>query len=1110
MEVPPDRRDPLADVVAALRRAGLDPALGELADALWLARWARPAGGTEDGTGGPDGSTAVAVTPFQPPPETLPPNQGHSTGVGITDRDGPPATAPTADELIALYPDAQRQPSPRSGPGQEDAVTVGVPEAAALPGVLELQRALRPLQRYRSAARPIRDVLDEEATAERTARAGGILLPVMRAARRGDAAIQLLMDTSSSMCVWERMLSEFQQIFSRLGAFRDVQVHYVHRTPDGGPAIGRRFEPGAGLRSAEQLVDPTGRRVTLLVSDCAGPLWRSGEAHRLLYRLSRHAPVAVLQPLPQRLWARTRLPVTYGTLLRGETGAHSAPPRFVSDSAPYGGGELGERAGAVPIPVLPPVAAALGAWAGLLSGTGSGAVHAAVGWVRPDQPEAPAPRRQAPLSPAELVGRFRSTSSPGAGQLAVYLAAAPLFLPVMQLVQRTMLPESGPAELSEVLLSGLLARKDPEASGAAGRWYEFVDGVRDVLLGPLGRDEALLVLKHCSQYVEQRFGKGGPNFPALAIAQLADVQGSLPLPPARGDDGPAGVPQPFAEVAAKILERFRPHAEPYRSGVVLERPPAAVRRARALVARYESDGMVQYLMDAVQLLRRAAEQERALGHGADPQLAVELSQDLLKLWQLRGGRPLLTEAVDAASAAAVHPGAVRARAALARALHAAAGERRAAGDRSAALDLLRRADRELTTVVAVSGLDRQEALRAALDRVRVLEEQWQLSGDSVLLQESVGILEAYGDIWPADERQPSSLPLAHGRALLSLAAAERDVGRRRLLAAQAAESLEHGEAALRTEGASPEARGPAVLELVDALLLAGEDMEKADDLLEWIRRQVLDGRLRSAGLQRSARLRVQRYRAGGSATELEDAARLFAEAHNSVARERPDYSDLIAEWGEALLERAALPYGARFASQAVRVLRDCRMETPDPDPRLGGRLIMLGRALMLRYRLDDDLVDLREAEHVFGLAALGSADPTVRGTALLELGHAHRQAYAHTGSIEQLDKAASAYRRAAATAREAEEPVEAAAMADIWRQSGYGAPQVPYTDPEATIRVAATAEHWRGVVHEEADKPRAAREAYRTALKEWRRLPGGGGPDERATADRLAGLGSTR
>ena len=91
-------------------------------------------------------------------------------------------------------------------------------------------------------------------------------------------------------------------------------------------------------------------------------------------------------------------------------------------------------------------------------------------------------------------------------------------------------------------------------------------GVRDVLLGPLGRDEARLVLKHCSEYVEQRFGRSGPNFPALAISQLTDgpsdavadaAVASAARDTARAERAAVGADsqQPFAEVAARVLER---------------------------------------------------------------------------------------------------------------------------------------------------------------------------------------------------------------------------------------------------------------------------------------------------------------------------------------------------------------------------------------------------------------------------------------------------------------------------------------------------------------------------------------------------------------------------
>ncbi|RSS49925.1 hypothetical protein EF918_36020, partial [Streptomyces sp. WAC06614] len=303
-----------------------------------------------------------------------------------------------------------------------------------------------------AAAAPARMVLDEAATAEASARALGLAIPVFRPDRRREATMRLVMDGSPSMAVWLDMLDELRAVCERLGAFRDVQVHHLHRLPDGTPAVGNGPCPDTASRSGEQLRDPTGRALTMVVSDCAGPLWREGEAQRLLHRWAQCAPCVVVQPLPQRLWGRSWLPTERGTLARVDGAGGRL--RFRPDRPP----RAGRPTGGLVVPVLPPSAAALGAWARLVAGLGSGAVPAEVGRVLPGHPAAPAAAPRMARPPRELVRRFRSSASPRAVQLAVYLSATPLTLPVMRLVQRTMLPDSEPSDLAEVLLSGLLRR----------------------------------------------------------------------------------------------------------------------------------------------------------------------------------------------------------------------------------------------------------------------------------------------------------------------------------------------------------------------------------------------------------------------------------------------------------------------------------------------------------------------------------------------------------------------------------------------------------------------------------------------------------------------------
>ncbi|WP_345025831.1 SAV_2336 N-terminal domain-related protein, partial [Streptomyces sedi] len=336
------RPDRLASLVAALRGAGFDPTWKDLSDALWLAQYTR--GGAEEAPSGqgdgrsarqrsePAHERARTESPERASEDERPPE------AAAEERPAAPGRAPRADDdTVSLYADpggSARGDATRPG---AEALPVGVPEARALPGLLEMERALRPLRRYTPPTGPPRRphrglVLDEPETAQRTARAGGLLTPVFRAEPRGHTELQLLMDAAPAMRVWQRMLGELAEVFGRLGAFRDIQVHYLHRSPDGSPAVSRRFDPeGAALRPARQLGDPTGRRLTVVVSDCAGPLWREGAAHRLLHGLARHAPVAVVQPLPQRLWPRTRLPASSGALLREPGPAGSVRLRFLAE-----------------------------------------------------------------------------------------------------------------------------------------------------------------------------------------------------------------------------------------------------------------------------------------------------------------------------------------------------------------------------------------------------------------------------------------------------------------------------------------------------------------------------------------------------------------------------------------------------------------------------------------------------------------------------------------------------------------------------------------------------------------------------------------------------------
>ncbi|MFD0379815.1 SAV_2336 N-terminal domain-related protein [Streptomyces sp. NPDC127112] len=794
----------LRTLAGLLRAAGLDPSPEEIADALWLAARTREA--------------ARAASPGAGEgPEPEPARRRPARAQGSPGRAGgpsPPADAeepPTArareddpaEDPVRLYPAgalAAADPAPDTEVPVAGGVPVRVPGAAALPRILDIQRALRALQRHRPPGPPTRTVLDEPATAEASARALGLVLPVFRPECRREATVRLVMDASPSMAVWQDMFDELRAVCERLGAFRDVQVHYLHRLPDGTAAVGRGPAPAAGVRSGDQLRDPTGRALTMVVSDCAGPVWREGEAQRLLHRWAECAPCVVVQPLPQRLWNRSWLPTERGVLERGPAGGGATPGgtgggrglRFRPDRP----ARPGRPTGGLTVPVLPPSATALGAWARLVAGLGSGPVPAEVGRVLARHPAAPVPLPRTARPPRELVRRFRSSAAPGAVQLAVYLSAAPLTLPVMRLVQRTMLPDSEPSDLAEVLLSGLLRR-----SGASpGPWYEFVPGVQDVLLGPLGRDEAALVLKHCSEYVLAHFGRGVRNFPALAVSQLTGVPEGVPDVP-DAEQAPAGpLPQAFAQVSAKVVRRYLPgppEEDPAPAPAPV--PPgraASVRAARGRLLLAEADGDARHLHDAAALLRRAA----ALPPGPeDPpeEAETELAGVLLRLWAVQRDPELLDEAERAVTGLRTAGG----WAALGRVLYERGLASGTDGDA-----LLAAAAREFAAAGAAAGAaaaqDAELRVDCAVRRARTLIRLSELRAEPGPLYEALAALEPLA----TDPRttHPDVL-LALGATLLALLARTPSPPDRTALAERAAEALERALALLE---AAPVPPGP--------------------------------------------------------------------------------------------------------------------------------------------------------------------------------------------------------------------------------------------------------------------------------------------------------------
>ena len=459
----------LAALIRALRVAGMQPTGLEIAEALWLARHLAS-------------SYATPAESRQHQPMTQIDDDG-------TD-DPAPSYAPSSAKDVPL-----RTTKAAIAGSRIRGHPVGIPGIPGLHRRKDIQRALRPLRRYGPSLH--RRVIDEDATATFIADTG-LWTPVMRPAPERWFDVILAVDSSPSMNLWQPLISDLRIILSGTGAFRDIRTweltlrqHSIVLRPNG----------RAAARSHRELIDEAGRRLFLIVTDGAARSWHDGSATRTLADWGKTGPVAVLQPLPEQMWSRTGLPTAPVLITAPAPGARNSQLRVERRR---------RRIPGISIPILGIEPDALHAWAHLVADSAS-AVRLAV---------TPASGgRQLPSSLADLnepdiaVERFRASASPQAYQLAVFLSAVPLTLPIMRLVQHFAAPASPTSTLAEVILGGLIFHTGDST-------YEFLPGIRETLLRELRRSELMAVFAAVSDYITQNVGRTSHTFPA--IAQHAD------------------------------------------------------------------------------------------------------------------------------------------------------------------------------------------------------------------------------------------------------------------------------------------------------------------------------------------------------------------------------------------------------------------------------------------------------------------------------------------------------------------------------------------------------------------------------------------------------------
>ncbi|HZO74369.1 MAG TPA: SAV_2336 N-terminal domain-related protein [Ktedonobacteraceae bacterium] len=525
-------------LIAALQHANLEMTAKEVADLLWLALQMNNRRG--EASVEPDAVSHQprydAPSPAQQLPDaTTPP---------------PPQSPPLREEPVAnVYLKTQRAHS--SGTVQSWAIPFKSPAAPALPHALAIARALRPFMRRFPSKTTF--VFNEPATVQKIAETQNSLwAPVVDPLPIRWFDIALVVDEGPSMQLWQQTIVELRTLLEHHGAFRDIRLwRLATDDPDHVQVYAGSSNIKEGrAHSPKELIDPSGRRLILVVTDCVSSAWHNGKVQQILDLWGKKNFVTLIQMFPRRLWHQTALHLA--DMIRVASPPRNAaniqlkfqPPRHDFDHF-----SAVDYSFALPIVTLEH--RSLLSWANMITGTESTVVPGALFEKdlssHPD--DASSVQQEHVLAAKKRVQLFRANASPTARKLAGLLAAAPipLNLHVIRLIQHITLPAASPVYIAEVLLGGLLEQiySDEPIDSFDHAEYDFIAGVRDELLNIVPISDAYTVLKAVSIFVEQQYGQARDFLSLIGAAGLSEQGVAI-----------AEESRPFAQIAATVLRRF--------------------------------------------------------------------------------------------------------------------------------------------------------------------------------------------------------------------------------------------------------------------------------------------------------------------------------------------------------------------------------------------------------------------------------------------------------------------------------------------------------------------------------------------------------------------------
>lgn len=426
---------------------------------------------------------------------------------------------------------------------------IRVPTAKALPDSLSIAKAFYPFMQRVASKKDF--IFDEESTVERIIDEN-ICVPVLRPALSRWFSLSFLVDTSESMIIWQKTIDELMLLIEREGAFRNIETYFfstdketveIYKTP-----IFNIQKPQK--RNIKEIIRPNDPHVILVISDCVATAWHNGQSAKLINDLGKSNLVTIIQLLPKMLWQRTSLSealmVKFSNPFIEEKNKHikCTPLNFYDKELSY----------SIPIPIVTLTSTVMRTWAKSITGikgVWSRGVKLLLNSEAENYPEIQVKQGKLTtekISAKELLDNFYSVASPLARRLVVLLSTIPFDFSLVRLVRQTLLPQANQEHLAEVFLSGLIEKvqfiEAPAMSSGSKMHYDFVEGVRPLLLNSLKKSDMISVFKQISTYLEKNLGQ---PMDFLAMVEDPSLVSELQI---------NGVYLPFATIAAGALKRF--------------------------------------------------------------------------------------------------------------------------------------------------------------------------------------------------------------------------------------------------------------------------------------------------------------------------------------------------------------------------------------------------------------------------------------------------------------------------------------------------------------------------------------------------------------------------